>query len=192
MDPSLLDELFFASPLCRGCLTPVGIGRFLWCSKRCENFVRAHRNDFMRLFRLCRGCEVEIDHRPVDTKFCSAACCWRWRAPVRFVSCGTCHADLPEARRRSAYCSTRCGNIARGVVRAEPFPRRRCALPECGVEFQPHLTAQRCCSEKHGKLLYNRESRADGRQKPDLGMIAAGTTTTVAGPRRRPHPQASL
>ncbi|MFD7609705.1 HNH endonuclease [Streptomyces sp. NPDC059828] len=25
---------------------------------------------------------------------------------------------------------------------------------------------ERCCSEKHGKQLYNRESRADGRQKP--------------------------
>ncbi|MGW0626438.1 HNH endonuclease [Streptomyces sp. NPDC002758] len=24
----------------------------------------------------------------------------------------------------------------------------------------------RCCSEKHGKLLYNRKSREDGRQKP--------------------------
>lgn len=25
---------------------------------------------------------------------------------------------------------------------------------------------ERCCSELHGKRLYNRESRADGRQKP--------------------------
>jgi 5-methylcytosine-specific restriction endonuclease McrA len=39
-------------------------------------------------------------------------------------------------------------------------------LPECDQEFQPRRDLDRCCSERHGKLLYNRESRADGRQKP--------------------------
>lgn len=31
----------------------------------------------------------------------------------------------------------------------------------------PAKDGQRCCSEKHGKLLYNRESRADGRQRQE-------------------------
>jgi 5-methylcytosine-specific restriction endonuclease McrA len=34
------------------------------------------------------------------------------------------------------------------------------------MEFQPRRDSDRCCSEQHGKRLYNRESRADGRQKP--------------------------
>lgn len=34
----------------------------------------------------------------------------------------------------------------------------------CGALFQPKSRKQRCCSEQHGKNLYNRESRADGRQ----------------------------
>lgn len=32
------------------------------------------------------------------------------------------------------------------------------------MTFQPWKEGQRCCSERHGKALYNRESRADGRQ----------------------------
>ncbi|MFB9681230.1 HNH endonuclease [Streptosporangium vulgare] len=40
-----------------------------------------------------------------------------------------------------------------------------CALEECEQEFTPKYKTQRCCCEKHGKLLYNRESRADGRQQ---------------------------
>ena len=62
-----------------------------------------------------------------------------------------------------SICSDRCRRLAAGCL-PEPLPRRRCALPECGVEFQPFLSKQRCCSELHGKRLYNRESRADGRQ----------------------------
>lgn len=30
--------------------------------------------------------------------------------------------------------------------------------------FTPGARTQRCCSERHGKILWNRESRADGRQ----------------------------
>jgi hypothetical protein len=56
----------------------------------------------------------------------------------------------------------------RGRVNA-PIPARHCAVAECGAEFQPKLERQRCCSEKHGKLLYNRESRADGRQAMNSG-----------------------
>lgn len=43
-----------------------------------------------------------------------------------------------------------------------------CALPGCGVRFTPTYDKQRCCSEQHGKNLYNRESRADGRQGPQV------------------------
>lgn len=40
---------------------------------------------------------------------------------------------------------------------------------------------QRCCSEKHGKALYNRESRADGRQK----MISGDPIKRRAALRRK-------
>jgi hypothetical protein len=73
--------------------------------------------------------------------------------------------DLCEPR-KSEFCSARCWAINSGAIRALPLPLRACALPGCGLEFQPKSERQRCCSEKHGKLLYNRESRADGRQKP--------------------------
>lgn len=47
-----------------------------------------------------------------------------------------------------------------------PYPSAICALDECGEEFVPKHKNQRCCSERHGKKLWNQESRADGRQKP--------------------------
>lgn len=67
------------------------------------------------------------------------------------------------------YCSVRCGEIARGERLPAAVPTARCALPTCGQAFQPQFRKQRCCSEKHGKALYNRESRADGRQAMNSG-----------------------
>lgn len=67
---------------------------------------------------------------------------------------------------QAVYCSRRCGEVARGRCLPAALPPRACALPECGTTFQPRREMDRCCSERHGKLLYNRESRADGRQAP--------------------------
>jgi 5-methylcytosine-specific restriction endonuclease McrA len=39
-----------------------------------------------------------------------------------------------------------------------------CALEGCDVDFLPRRDMERCCSERHGKMHYNRVSRADGRQ----------------------------
>lgn len=80
-------------------------------------------------------------------------------------ACAECGADITGRRMNAKYCSTECGEMARGERRPQPLPERTCAVPECGAPFTPFHDYQRCCSEKHGKLLYNRESRADGRQK---------------------------
>lgn len=107
---------------------------------------------------------MEIDHLSLKSKFCMAECWEKSRLPLRPVSCGVCRADLVDGR-RSAFCSDRCRAIDSGLI--EPLPFRACALPECGQEFLPWLKGQRCCSEKHGKVLYNRESRAAGKQKTE-------------------------
>lgn len=161
-----IDEVYLSGPSCRGCLSPVGRGRRRWCSQRCASYVKAHPSDFTRLFRRCRHCGVEIDHLPLYANYCDLLC-WRGdRRADRVVSCQVCKADLPVDRPTARYCSTRCGEIARGQRFADPLPARVCALPECARTFQPKRRLQRCCCEKHGKLLYNRESRADGRQQP--------------------------
>lgn len=163
-----LEPLAVLQPLCRGCLTPVPLGRWAWCSTRCSRFVRRSPNDFLRVFRWCKFCGVEIDHLGLDTHYCNEECANRARIPARSVSCSVCRGDLPDPRRGRAprFCSKRCSDAARGAVLAQPLPLRRCALPECDTEFQPRRDSDRCCSELHGKRLYNRESRADGRQKP--------------------------
>lgn len=68
---------------------------------------------------------------------------------------------------QARFCSRECSETSRGCRRSAPPPIANCALPECQEPFQPYRDGQRCCSEKHGKLLYNRESRADGRQPPE-------------------------
>lgn len=78
--------------------------------------------------------------------------------------CGYCGFEFVPREDKHRYCSTRCSDVDRGMVRAAPLSARVCAVPECDVEFVPQSERQRCCSERHGKLLYNRESRADGRQ----------------------------
>lgn len=153
------------APSCRGCTSPLPFGRYDWCSQRCKNFSRAHPNDFVRLFRWCKYCGVEIDHLSLKSVYCSIECRDRHKLPCPPVSCVTCRTDLPDWG-RSQFCSRRCADVARGVVAPVPLVARLCALPECGQRFQPRRESERCCSERHGKLLYNRESRADGRQKP--------------------------
>lgn len=81
-------------------------------------------------------------------------------------ACPNCHADMSQHPGQAKFCSKYCGEVARGQRLVEPLVPRICALPGCGQGFQPRRDMDRCCSEKHGKLLYNRESRADGRQKP--------------------------
>lgn len=81
-------------------------------------------------------------------------------------ACPTCGSDITRRRPNVKFCTPRCGEVARGERLPTPLPTATCALPTCGGSFRPKYRNQRCCSERHGKLLYNRESRADGRQKP--------------------------
>lgn len=122
--------------------------------------------------RACCICSVTFVPHPRDRRnraYCSPACyVWARRHPdvprPLSRSCVTCDTDISERNIGAKYCSTRCGETARGQRLAEPLPERACALPECGKVFQPRREMERCCSELHGKRLYNRESRADGRQ----------------------------
>lgn len=58
------------------------------------------------------------------------------------------------------YCSEFC---------AEPqgtfYPERSCAFPGCDARFAPQHKNQMCCSEKHGKLLWNLRHPEMGREK---------------------------
>lgn len=123
--------------------------------------------------RICPGCGRGITPGPRERnprRWCSEQCRrWANRHPetLRSLSrtCPTCDANMSERSTRAKYCTKRCGEIARGKRLPRQLALRQCALPECSQEFQPSRKGQRCCCEKHGKVLYNRESRADGRQK---------------------------
>lgn len=103
-------------------------------------------------------CGHEVPYHPGPPRKACEACSTR---PPRH--CAGCGASLAHRATSAKYCSTTCGQIARGERLPEPLPRRRCALPECGAEFQPKRRGQRCCCERHGKILCNREGRASGR-----------------------------
>lgn len=124
-----------------------------------------------------RACLVCGEHFPVSPrernprKWCSRRCRgWAARGlpgkPPRERTCEGCGGDISKRDTRARFCSRPCREVHRGLRLAEPYPARTCALPECGLRFVPFREGQRCCSERHGKLLYNRESRADGRQAP--------------------------
>lgn len=117
----------------------------------------------------CRG-TVPIGRRGPTRRYCSPRCraWWNNHPGVPTPPLGQCaRCSKPLTRLSQKYCSLRCSEIARGVRLAEPIPARNCALPECGAEFRPHRDAQRCCSERHGKTLCNREGRASGRYAPE-------------------------
>lgn len=165
---------------CQGCISPLPSWRWAWCSTPCMRFVKNHPQDFLRIFRRCKACGVEIDHLSPDRRYCDRECLIRHsnerlaaarklkrRAHRAERACLRCGTDISLRRPNVKYCSKRCAEIVYGRRLAVALPSAICAVPECGVSFQPHRRAQRCCSEKHGKLLYNRESRADGRQPPE-------------------------
>lgn len=126
--------------------------------------------------RLCQGCRQSFPIGPRERNpqlWCSRACRnWTIRhpgqqRPVERV-CAGCGVDISSRPAQAKWCAKECRETVHGTRRSTPLPASTCALPECGAAFQPFKEGQRCCSEKHGKLLYNRESRADGRQKSSV------------------------
>lgn len=142
--------------------------RRIYCSKLCRN----RRGRPGPAPAPCPTCGADVP-RPTTgaRRYCSPACrpgrVDRDRSPR---PCPTCGVSFSPSRRGPTrrHCSKRCYLVSVGKALAEPMPRRPCALAECDVVFQPSSDRQRCCCEKHGKLLYNRESRADGRQAPQV------------------------
>lgn len=125
--------------------------------------------------RPCRGCRqpFPIGERERNPRVWCSNSCRRWAIlhpgevrPTHRVCVG-CGSDITSRPGQAKWCSKKCRETVHGTRRSSPLAVAPCALPECGAEFQPFRDGQRCCSEKHGKLLYNRESRADGRQKAE-------------------------
>jgi hypothetical protein len=83
------------------------------------------------------------------------------------TSCLRCGKQL-TGRRDSKFCSAICREVHHRRRLPEPLADRMCALPECGKQFKPRRSLQRCCCEKHGKLLNGREGRAFGRHAPTV------------------------
>ncbi|WP_414056411.1 HNH endonuclease [Prescottella equi] len=132
--------------------------------------------------RTCKHCKKQFSWertgRGREQVFCTKACCkafHRVSASRRLSeerresrigrACVTCRRPICESVRLGArYCSKNCSDIAHGQRLPAPLDEVECALPECGNLFRPYRRGQRCCCEKHGKLLCNRERRADGRE----------------------------
>lgn len=118
----------------------------------------------------CASCGLKIDRKPGSggtPKYhpsCRPPSSKRSHGPIVPRPCLTCRVVFVPRWSRAKYCSRHCGEIARGQRLPEPIQFRQCALTTCDVEFRPKRLMQMCCSEKHGKLHYNRVSRADGRQ----------------------------
>lgn len=126
------------------------------------------------------GFDVDLDCRGRRPIYCSRDCARRAerarqslktqneRRASAAPGCETCGGLLQVPIRGPVprFCSRECGEISRGQRRPVPLDAIECALPGCRVTFVPFHAHQRCCSEQHGKNLYNRESRADGRQAP--------------------------
>ena len=122
---------------------------------------------------ICKACgqEAPVPQRGAVPKYCSYSCKdWASKHPGQLrrppSSCPGCGTHFPPSRGRR-YCSKLCGEIARGEIFYGPKQQKVCAVPECGRQFIAARSSSRCCSERCMKRLYNRESRADGRQKPD-------------------------
>jgi hypothetical protein len=83
----------------------------------------------------------------------------RKQADVQEAMCARCGAAFRKRNRTYRFCSAHCRNVVYGRNLPGTLPRRVCALPECDLEFQPRRPMERCCSEAHGKKLWNQQHR---------------------------------
>lgn len=86
------------------------------------------------------------------------------RKEVSPAICVACRGSYPKRYKNSTTCSRECWSLAYGR-RAEKLPDATCALEGCDVTFTPKSSRQKCCSENHGAIHWNRNSRADGSQQ---------------------------
>lgn len=163
---------------CPGCGDPLpmrrGRGRRIWCSPACRRKSARKQERDGRPPLLCPACSETLPPRPPgkgghNQRYCNQACAtWHKRHPdmsrPASRACLCCGTSISNKAITAKYCSSRCRDRYNGRV-AAPRPTKICALPECALPFTPTQEWQRCCSEKHGKLLYNRESTADGRRQ---------------------------
>ena len=63
-----------------------------------------------------------------------------------------CEASLAGRSTRAKWCSKRCNDVARGMVRAEPLAGRECAV--CGETFAPAMPHSRYCSKECKRRCY--------------------------------------
>lgn len=128
------------------------------------------RNDFE-----CARCGAVVTPAPGSRsrKFCSATCRntthnanYRAKRKPGSVSirCLVCSERFEGRGKRQTFCSATCRNLARGVLFIGPRMELTCALAECDVRFAPQHRKQKCCSERHGKLLCGREERANAQK----------------------------
>lgn len=80
--------------------------------------------------------------------------------------CLVCRQDISSRKLDAKFCSAFCSDVSRGARLPAPLPEIVCALEGCDVLFVPIRASTKCCSENHGKIQWNRASRADGRQLP--------------------------
>lgn len=128
----------------------------------------------------CVECASLIDGATMRTKRCAPCAAERTRelereaaararrerkssAPKR--DCPICATDITMRRGNVKFCSDFCSDRSRGIQLLGPWAERECALEDCSDTFTTFRGSTRCCSERHGKRLWNRESRADGRQQ---------------------------
>jgi 5-methylcytosine-specific restriction endonuclease McrA len=104
-------------------------------------------------------CGHLVAFHPGPSKNACAEC----KNPSRY--CPTCRDDITALSGRSKFCSKLCREIHSGVVLFGPRNQRVCALDECAIVFFPRRSGAQCCSERHGKMLNKRKSRARGEQK---------------------------
>lgn len=150
-----------------GHLVPVHPGRQRRACDICAGQPRAVAGG-----KLCLMCATALPplrsgRGPQRLVYCSKACDKR-AASARVsaarlaarppIECPVCSKSFERSRRDQRFCSVFCSDVNRGQRRAVPLPLTVCALDDCDVEFQPMFLRQRCCSEAHGKKLWNRKN----------------------------------
>lgn len=131
----------------------------------------------MPILTCCQWCSAAItpNKQTRIQKFCSPACRLKDQTERRKVSSGSqsgparclfCSAAYERRTSMNKWCSTSCREMARGLVLIGPVIELECAIEDCSIRFTPKMRKQRCCCERHGKLLNGKERRERGLDNP--------------------------
>lgn len=154
---------------CISCGSRLGKCKQKYCDDTCYRAYN-RKSDYETNCLYC-GSEIIWNHNTgPKKKYCNKSCRDKFSIAKRkqegsSVTCGNCgkHLSVLQMGRKQKYCSPEC---YRKSLRIFKGTKRNCVI--CGIEFEPHMKHNQCCSTKCAMKKTRKYQIENARKNPLL------------------------